>query len=531
MPGFTRRSKPLKATTDLANLTGLVISNPANGDLLIYNSADAEWQNGKTLTGDYSVVGSLTAQTLTATTGITTAALDVTANATIGGNLTVTGTLTSGNLAIVDLTVSGNSTFAGTVAISGLLTGAGFSFSGAGTVAGALTLGSTLSVTGAATFSSTLSAGVTTLAALTVTGNTLIGGNTNVIGNVTAANVAAGTLSASGTISGGSTLTLNSAVYTNNDITFFDDGTAIQIYNGALAVLTLDAASITEGAGVPTTAAGRGSLWLRNDGPDNGTLYYYGPSGWRAVSANPADLDFLMQDWATRQEYILTGSLEAGDATFSTARVGELRANALPWNIKAPSGYTAFGITDGSPYGFQTSMYGQATGAGGAQVPGTAKKFTTTPYGGRYMGRSVADGTGSDDTLLEFYDSTETTRHGYFWFKHFAASPQFTALCSIDDAIFKVFGQTAATQKTLLWSDPAAETRLYYAGTEVWRTASNGFRGGVSDTGVGILYGTATPEGAVTAPVGSIFLRTDGGAATSLYVKETGAGNTGWVGK
>lgn len=43
-----------------------------------------------------------------------------------------------------------------------------------------------------------------------------------------------------------------------------------------------------------------------------------------------------------------------------------------------------------------------------------------------------------------------------------------------------------------------------------------------------LLVGTATPEGAETAPVGSLFLRTDGGALTSVYVKESGAGNTGW---
>lgn len=43
--------------------------------------------------------------------------------------------------------------------------------------------------------------------------------------------------------------------------------------------------------------------------------------------------------------------------------------------------------------------------------------------------------------------------------------------------------------------------------------------------------GTGTPEGAVTAPVGSLFTRTDGGANTTLYVKESGAGNTGWVAK
>lgn len=44
-----------------------------------------------------------------------------------------------------------------------------------------------------------------------------------------------------------------------------------------------------------------------------------------------------------------------------------------------------------------------------------------------------------------------------------------------------------------------------------------------------IIEGAGTPEAAVVAPVGSIFLRNDGGADTSIYFKETGAGNTGWV--
>lgn len=46
-----------------------------------------------------------------------------------------------------------------------------------------------------------------------------------------------------------------------------------------------------------------------------------------------------------------------------------------------------------------------------------------------------------------------------------------------------------------------------------------------------ITSGTGTPESAVTANVGSIFMRTDGGAGTSMYVKESGTGNTGWVAK
>lgn len=43
--------------------------------------------------------------------------------------------------------------------------------------------------------------------------------------------------------------------------------------------------------------------------------------------------------------------------------------------------------------------------------------------------------------------------------------------------------------------------------------------------------GSGSPEGVQSAPVGSLWLRTDGGAATTLYVKETGASNTGWVAK
>lgn len=46
-----------------------------------------------------------------------------------------------------------------------------------------------------------------------------------------------------------------------------------------------------------------------------------------------------------------------------------------------------------------------------------------------------------------------------------------------------------------------------------------------------ISTGTGTPESSVTAPVGSLYLRTDGGASTTLYVKESGAGDTGWVAK
>ena len=43
--------------------------------------------------------------------------------------------------------------------------------------------------------------------------------------------------------------------------------------------------------------------------------------------------------------------------------------------------------------------------------------------------------------------------------------------------------------------------------------------------------GSGSPEGSLSAPTGSTYRRTDGGAGTSFYVKESGAGNTGWAAK
>lgn len=57
---------------------------------------------------------------------------------------------------------------------------------------------------------------------------------------------------------------------------------------------------------------------------------------------------------------------------------------------------------------------------------------------------------------------------------------------------------------------------------------TNGFMVGTASS---ITTGAGTPEGAVTATVGSLYTRTDGGASTTLYVKTSGTGNTGWTAK
>jgi hypothetical protein len=67
------------------------------------------------------------------------------------------------------------------------------------------------------------------------------------------------------------------------------------------------------------------------------------------------------------------------------------------------------------------------------------------------------------------------------------------------------------------------------AALAVWNILTSGRV--VLNAGPAWCSGTGSPESVVTAPIGSIYSRTDGGAATSLYVKEAGAGNVGWVAK
>lgn len=80
-------------------------------------------------------------------------------------------------------------------------------------------------------------------------------------------------------------------------------------------------------------------------------------------------------------------------------------------------------------------------------------------------------------------------------------------------------------------TDGAGGTALYVkeSGSE---TTSGWIGIGIIGTGSSFIYrGSGSPNGSITAAVGSLYLRTDGGAGTSFYVKESGTGNSGWVGK
>lgn len=72
---------------------------------------------------------------------------------------------------------------------------------------------------------------------------------------------------------------------------------------------------------------------------------------------------------------------------------------------------------------------------------------------------------------------------------------------------------------------------LQTASSEPPRMGKNTFGQLIGSPLVADLEGSGSPEGVVTASVGSTYRRTNGGASTTFYVKESGVSNTGWIAK
>jgi hypothetical protein len=90
----------------------------------------------------------------------------------------------------------------------------------------------------------------------------------------------------------------------------------------------------------------------------------------------------------------------------------------------------------------------------------------------------------------------------------------------------------ASTQVMLLSRVGSGLARITGSGDEaIQYTSAAGFWFGAGQTGVSWTKGSGSPEGVITAPVGSIYSNTSGGASTTLYVKTSGSGNTGWTAK
>jgi hypothetical protein len=118
---------------------------------------------------------------------------------------------------------------------------------------------------------------------------------------------------------------------------------------------------------------------------------------------------------------------------------------------------------------------------------------------------------------------------------HFLADPNDFDVLQINSNIMQAVdtgirfetggGGTFANELMLAGNNIVATTADWSSNTTLYlRVGAN-----AGTQGVNMWSGAGTPEGAVTARAGSLYLNRSGGANTSVYYKETGTGNTGWV--
>lgn len=119
-------------------------------------------------------------------------------------------------------------------------------------------------------------------------------------------------------------------------------------------------------------------------------------------------------------------------------------------------------------------------------------------------------------------DLLDTTGVGNGWYYTAAASNRPTSTGT--SAWIVQYIRYSSSYATLL----AMAVNGTFQGRVFRRAQSSGtWAGWLAETAVG----AGSPEGVVSAPIGTLYTRTDGSASTTLYVKESGTGSTGWVAK
>jgi len=193
-------------------------------------------------------------------------------------------------------------------------------------------------------------------------------------------------------------------------------------------------------------------------------------------------------------------------------------------------------------------VVGELTATGNSAHPATSTDNTVARYDGT-GGALQGSGVTIDDSGAIRSESSS----GEFRFGSATGSLDFFLSCYASGNNAAVFFRTGATKRWFVGKEATAESGSN-AGSNfrIWRYNDDGSSIGEAfgirrDTGkvtigaVGAtaglefgasgprdMAGSGSPEGVVTAPIGSTWRRTNGGASTTLYVKESGSGNTGW---
>jgi hypothetical protein len=140
----------------------------------------------------------------------------------------------------------------------------------------------------------------------------------------------------------------------------------------------------------------------------------------------------------------------------------------------------------------------------------------------KYPVKKLATYSSGSVTLAKALSNGATARQGYALGKVKSVHPYYSIKVGIDasdSSGYVVVGDSTGTNRITLRTDGGIAQISVTGSTPQFYLNS-----------VLITSGAGSPQGAVTAVVGSLYLRTDVDTHI-LWVKETGTGNTGWVGK
>ena len=297
----------------------------------------------------------------------------------------------------------------------------------------------------------------------------------------------------------------------------------------------LNASNLTTGT-VPTDRLGGGTA--------NSTTFLRGDNTWASVAASPAGAGSELQYRAGASALgALTGSSVSGSSLTLAGVLG------MPGGSAAAPAIVASGDTDTGIYWSAADTLAFATGGviratlglsggvgtmtlhtplsnavysasgGGAQLGTASVNASLTPY---WTVTAVSGNFASSNRAYTFSLGGDVTVAGDaadVWAHRRGTNPQTVRVYETDNGSNDEYLEISAASGTN-YIKPAATGTGTASKLDHYVTSS-----------VFITSGAGSPEAAVTAPVGSLFIRTDGGANTTLYVKESGSGNTGWVAK
>jgi hypothetical protein len=197
----------------------------------------------------------------------------------------------------------------------------------------------------------------------------------------------------------------------------------------------------------------------------------------------------------------------AGDITPFADNSGSVGTNALRFASVRTNFVACSSIGVYSALGGLLLVDGSGSNFGRLQLGGTTSSFPAIKRNGTGIDIRLADDSGfaplsASNVVASGYFSTSGycivgSSNGYFW-------PSKGGMYAPSDGVIRLSNDSVS-----------GFTRLE-----------------LGTANLGISRGTGSPEGVVTALVGSLYLRTDGGAATTLYVKESSpTPSTGWVAK